>query len=244
MGRLSKRVWENRLLKMGTKIKVYEACVLSTLLYGSETWSTYCHQECSALSCMAVKPGPHTVTRNACLNTYHLQCLMQIMSITWRDKIPYSEVLRRAKVPSMYALLSQRRLRWLGHVHRMENTRIPKSLLYGQLASGSRDRGRPLLWFRDACKRDATDCCIDFDNWERLASDQTAWRSAVTKSVAPADKNRTSRAEGKRKKKDGAQGETLATQYVCQKCGRSCSSRIGHYSHTSRCAANRRVHSD
>ena len=156
---------------------------------------------CSALSCMAVKPGPHTVTRNACLNTYHLQCLMQIMSITWRDKIPYSEVLRRAKVPSMYALLSQRRLRWLGHVHRMENTRIPKSLLYGQLASGSRDRGRPHLRFRDACKRDATDCCIDCNNWEWLASDRTAWRSAVTKGVAASDKNRASRAKDKKKKR-------------------------------------------
>ena len=161
---------------MGTKVRVYVAFVVSTLLYGSETWTTYFHQERR-------------------LNTFHIRCLMQIMGITWRDKIPNSEVLRRAKVPSMYALL-----RWLGHVHRMENTRIPKSLLYGQLTSGSRDRGHPHLQFRNACKRDTTDCCIDFNNWERLASDQTTWRSSVTKGVAAADKNRTSRADKKEEK--------------------------------------------
>ena len=30
---------------MNTKLKVYQACVLSTLLYGSESWSTYARQE-------------------------------------------------------------------------------------------------------------------------------------------------------------------------------------------------------
>ena len=40
-GRLNKRVWDNRSLKNQTKIRVYRAVVLSTLLYGSESWVTY-----------------------------------------------------------------------------------------------------------------------------------------------------------------------------------------------------------
>ena len=36
MAKLSKRVWENKKLTINTKVKVYNACVLSTLLYGSE----------------------------------------------------------------------------------------------------------------------------------------------------------------------------------------------------------------
>ena len=43
--KLRKRVWENRKLTTGTKIAVYRACVLSTLLYGSESWATYATQE-------------------------------------------------------------------------------------------------------------------------------------------------------------------------------------------------------
>ncbi|GFO08688.1 hypothetical protein PoB_003519300 [Plakobranchus ocellatus] len=37
-GRLYKRVWNNKSLKIKTKIQVYKAVVLTTLLYGSETW--------------------------------------------------------------------------------------------------------------------------------------------------------------------------------------------------------------
>ena len=37
MSKLKKRVWENKNLTSHTKLKVYHSCVLSTLLYGSET---------------------------------------------------------------------------------------------------------------------------------------------------------------------------------------------------------------
>ncbi|PIK42917.1 hypothetical protein BSL78_20220 [Apostichopus japonicus] len=41
MSKLQKRVWGNKNLTLNTKMKVYQACVLSTLLYGSETWTTH-----------------------------------------------------------------------------------------------------------------------------------------------------------------------------------------------------------
>ncbi|XP_052253146.1 uncharacterized protein LOC127859679 [Dreissena polymorpha] len=40
MAGLTMRVWKNKLLTEKTKTRVYQACVLSTLLYGSETWTT------------------------------------------------------------------------------------------------------------------------------------------------------------------------------------------------------------
>ena len=45
MFRLNKRVCSNKLLTTNTKVRVYQACVLSTLLYSSETWTTYARQE-------------------------------------------------------------------------------------------------------------------------------------------------------------------------------------------------------
>ena len=38
--KLSARVWENKKLATQTKIAVYRSCIVSTLLYGSESWST------------------------------------------------------------------------------------------------------------------------------------------------------------------------------------------------------------
>ena len=88
------RVWENRHLKIPTKVNVYKACVISTLLYGSESWTTYSTQERK-------------------LQAFHLRCLRRILGITWQDKVPKNEVLSRAGIPSMYTLLRQSCLRWL-----------------------------------------------------------------------------------------------------------------------------------
>ena len=42
-GKLEKRVWSDRGTTTNIKLGVYEACVLTVLLYGSETWTTYRH---------------------------------------------------------------------------------------------------------------------------------------------------------------------------------------------------------
>jgi hypothetical protein len=107
LSRLSQRVWNNSKLTLNTKISVYRACVLSTLLYASETWTLYASQEKR-------------------LSAFHMRCLRRILGITWSDRVTNNEVLQQAKIPSMVTLLRQRRIRWLGHVHRMDDGRIPK----------------------------------------------------------------------------------------------------------------------
>ena len=37
-GRLSKRMWQSHVLRFSTKIQVYKAVIVPTLLYGAETW--------------------------------------------------------------------------------------------------------------------------------------------------------------------------------------------------------------
>jgi len=64
MSKMSKRVWDNRLLTLHTKARTYQACVLSTLLYGSESWTTYTRQERR-------------------LNTFHMRCLRRLLGLKW-----------------------------------------------------------------------------------------------------------------------------------------------------------------
>ena len=78
--------------------------------------------------------------------------------------------MRRTSLTTMYFTLSQRRLRWLGHVLRMSAERIPKSLLYGKLVVGKRNRGRPKFRFKDVCKRDLKSLNIKSDELELLAN--------------------------------------------------------------------------
>ena len=115
-------------------MRVYQACVLSTLLYGSKSWTAYLCQERR-------------------LNTFHMRCLKRIFGITWQDRIPRSDMLDCVRIRRMYSLLSQRRMRWLGYVRRMEDSCLLKDILYGQLTSGARPAGCLALRFKDACKQ-------------------------------------------------------------------------------------------
>ena len=79
MSRLTKRVWKNGKLTENTKIQIYRACMLSTLLYGSESWTLHALHE-------------HK------LNTFHLRKLRRILNITWQDKVPNTEVLDQEQI--------------------------------------------------------------------------------------------------------------------------------------------------
>ena len=123
---------------------------------------------------------------------------------SWEEKVPDEEVRERANMNSMFAMLSERRLRWLGHVKRMEPGRTPKDILYGELAEGKRKAGRPLLRYKDTCKRDLKLCGIDIDTWEKRANDRLAWRQAVRQGVRGAEENRREAAVQKRQnRKEG-----------------------------------------
>ena len=130
-GRLYKRVWNNKHLKKSTKIKVYSAVVVTTLLYGSESWVTYRHHL-------------------RLLERFHQRCLRTILGIHWSDFVTNVEVLEQAEVLSIEAMLMKSQLRWAGHVSRMEDHRLPKIVLYGELSTGHRDRGAPKKRYKDS----------------------------------------------------------------------------------------------
>ena len=108
-----------------------------------------------------------------------MRCIRKILGITWEDKVTNEDVLTRADIPSMATILKQKRMRWLGHVHRMEGTRIPKQLMYAELETGARPHGRPFLRFRDKCKRDVKEIGMNTDTWHTLASDRDSWKQEV-----------------------------------------------------------------
>ncbi|KAK3885996.1 hypothetical protein Pcinc_009823 [Petrolisthes cinctipes] len=118
-GRLSCRVFNNHALTMATKIMVFQAIVLSTLLYACETWTLYRSDIQS-------------------LERFQQYKLRQILKIPWKSHTTKVAVLNQASVTSVEATIIHHRLRWAGHVQRMESFRLPKIMLYGELANGTR----------------------------------------------------------------------------------------------------------
>ena len=215
-GRLTKRVWKNKKLTLRTKILIYQACVLSTLLYGAETWTIYARQEKK-------------------LQGFHMRSLRRIMNIKWQEKITNTEILKKAKIPSLLATLIKRRLRWLGHIRRMTNNRIPKQVLFGELSDGKRARGRPKLRFKDLCKASMTDFKIKPDLWVEMASDRDMWRSAMRKGEAEFEKALITKMEDKRQRRK--MPALQRPDHPCSYCDRPCHSAIGRVSHERACLA-------
>ena len=73
-------------------------------------------------------------------------------------------------------MIMQSQLRWCGHVHRMPDSRIPKQLLYGQLADSARSHGGQRKRYKDHLRLTLKFCDIYNSSWESIASDRLQWR--------------------------------------------------------------------
>ena len=210
LGRLKAKVLNQHNVRLSTKIKVYNAVVLSSLLYGSETWTLY---------------RKHVNK----LEQFHQRALRCILGIRWQDRITNTEVLNRSTSQSIESLLVKAQLRWVGHVIRMEDNRMPKQLLYGELASGKRNLGRPKKRFKDAIKVNLQFAQISPKELERTASERNTWRRAVHRASRNSDINYRERLTARRERRHNP--TTPTTTFQCPHCNRHCASRIGLHSH-------------
>ena len=132
-------------------------------------------------------------------------------------------------------------LRWPGHVARMSDDRIPKQLLFGELTTGTRTVGRPLLRWKDSLKYTLKQANISTTQWQDTATDRSTWRRSVHDGLMLYDNYRAEMNATKRARRHAARNATTASQdaYMCRHCGRSCSSRIGILSHERACNTQR-----
>ena len=82
-------------------------------------------------------------------------------------------VLQRAKMDGIEAMLTRAQLRWVGHVQRMSDNRMPKKNFYSELSSGARSRGGKSKRFKDTLKQTLKMTGIDTKTWHKLAENRT-----------------------------------------------------------------------
>ena len=102
-------VWCRKRLKVETKLRLFKAVVLATLLYGSETW---------------VPLTPHLKR----LQAFLMGCLRVILGVSRWDKLRNTELRSLGGLEKVDVMVMRSRLQWLGHVERMDTSRIPKCL--------------------------------------------------------------------------------------------------------------------
>ena len=113
--------------------------------------------------------------------------------------------------------LRTRRLRWLGHVARMDESRIPKWLLFSELPK-VRDPGGTKFRWKDRVRRDLKEVGVEEGgiDWITLAQDRAQWRSLTLV----------------------RRGSEVVASAICEKCGRSFKGSRGLATHSRYCGSN------
>lgn len=195
-GALRKSVFSDKDLLVQTKRKIYQSCVLSVLLYGSECWTLLSHQKRK-------------------LESFHHRCLRTILGISksqqWEQRITSQEIRQRwGDTASITQKVAARRLEWLGHLARMPEHRLPQKCLFGWLPQ-PRPRGGPKKRWKDAIKSDLQEIKVPETQWYKLArTSRQGWRATYMSALE----------ERRARQQEGAQLPT-STPVVCQECERT-----------------------
>ena len=214
-GKLKGRVFLNRNLTVKTKVNVYRAVCLSILLYGSETWTVYRAQ----------------VRR---LEAFHIRCLQNILGVSWQDRIPHATIFKSADVNSIECMVITRQLKWVGHVIRMPENRIPRQVFYGELKTGHRSIGGQKKRYRDQLNSWLKQSGIPPGQLELLACDRSTWCGLVNQASETFEAGRTAARMQQRERRHDRQNRgppPMGIGVQCPTCSRWCASEFGLRSH-------------
>ena len=135
--------------------------MLSSLLYGCETWTCYRRH---------IKK----------LKQFHLRCLHKILLVGWDAHIPNQEILSRTKMLCIEVHLKKAQLRWCGHVARMDDYPLPKQLFFTELSQKKRHMGGQKKRYKDTLKA-LLKTSVPTDGWQNATLNRATWRATINK---------------------------------------------------------------
>ena len=159
-------------LSLKTRGHAYNACIRSVLLYASETWAA----------------TQEDVTR---LNRNDLMMIRWICSTRLAERISSDELRSRVGLCSIEDVLRRGRLRWFGHLQRMDPEIWPRKVDKLNI-DGRFPRGRPRKTWMECVRRDLKVSGLKVS----MTQNRVEWRRALhprnrfghdSKAVQPSD---------------------------------------------------------
>ena len=157
--RLLRNFWKNGNISTKTKLRIFKTNVLTTLLYGAESWKI-------------------TITVLKKLEVFQRKCLRSILRIFWPNTISNTELYERTSITPLAGTICQKRWRWIGHVLRMPPMSITKIALRWT-PDGKRNRGRPRETWRRSVAREMKERGWSWGFLENKAQDRQQWRAMI-----------------------------------------------------------------
>ena len=212
LGRLRNRVFNQHNITLSTKLKVYNAVVLTSLLYGCETWTLY-RRHVKKLEYFHMRALRHT------------RYLLAGPSYQLRGTGPFQLYQHRVHAPHGPTPMS-------GACHPHGGVPDSRRLMYGELQLGKRNQGRPKLRYKDTVKANLQWCHIKPRELEERAMDRPVWRASIHKAASNFEEARSQKLTAARERCHKAPSAVITTtDFQCPHCSRLCASRLGLQSH-------------
>ena len=156
----NRQLFNSSLLSRNSKLQIYRTLVRPVVTYGSESWTLTMEEERS-------------------LALFERKILRKIYGPVkenelWRTR-QNDELEAIIKGQNIVRFIKCQRIRWLGHIERMQDTAIPKKM-YGKLYA-TRRRGRPRMRWLDDVSMDLRKMGIN--EWIDRARNRETWRHIV-----------------------------------------------------------------
>ena len=140
---------------------VYNTVFCPTLLYGSETW-----------------------TLDSRVQATQMKYLRRVAGKTKRDKIRNTTIRDQTKAEDIKTKIERNQLRWFGHVNRMNDNRIARSV-YNAKTQGKRPRGRPRRKWEEDIKEALKKRNLSFLEGSRKCQNRKDWRKIYSETITP-----------------------------------------------------------
>lgn len=152
----------SKIISRKTKIALYKTLILPILMYGSESWTMDTKEE-TILGCFE---------RKILRKIFGPVCL----GGEWRIRYNHELYQLYADIDIVKKIKVQR-LRWLGHVERMEENAPQKRISLGPPPDGKRKQGRPSLRWMDDVEQDIKQ--LGLRNWREKARNRESWKDVL-----------------------------------------------------------------
>ena len=98
---------------------------------------------------------------------------------SWKDKIRNEAIRKKTGSRKLEDIIKERRLRWLGHVLRMDNSGTVRQAIHWELRGYKRKPGRPRNNWVDVIKRDLRQMDLTWEEAVELANGVDVWPNAA-----------------------------------------------------------------
>ena len=162
----NRQLFNSRPISRNSKLQIYRTLVRPVVTYGSESWTL-------------------TMEEERALAVFERKILRKIYGPVkgnelWRIR-RNDELEAIIKLESIVRFIKWQRIRWFGHIERMQDPAIPKKILYGKLYA-TRRRGRPKMRWLDDVSMDLRKMGVN--EWRDRARNREAWRHIVEEAKA------------------------------------------------------------